>query len=46
MLTQWNNPALYGVRQEMDRLFQRLESGWPEDPPIWKPDKEGGTHHA
>jgi HSP20 family protein len=31
MLTQWNNPALNGLRQEMDRLFQRFEYDWPED---------------
>lgn len=35
MLTQWNNPALNGLRQEMDRLFQRFEFGWPEDAPAF-----------
>lgn len=31
MLTQWNNVALNGLRQEMDRLFQRFEYDWPGD---------------
>jgi HSP20 family protein len=35
MLTQWNNPALNGLRQEMDRLFQRFEYDWPADALAW-----------
>jgi HSP20 family protein len=35
MLTQWNNVALNGLRQEMDRLFQRFEYDWPEHAPNW-----------
>jgi HSP20 family protein len=35
MLTQWNTAALNGLRQEMDRLFQRFEYDWPADAPAW-----------
>jgi HSP20 family protein len=35
MLTQWNHVALNGLRQEMDRLFQRFEYDWPADAPVW-----------
>lgn len=35
MLTQWNHVALNGLRQEMDRLFQRFEYDWPTDAPVW-----------
>jgi HSP20 family protein len=45
MLTRWNDlglgdldrgfSALNDLRQEMDRLFQRFESEWPGDFPLW-----------
>ena len=35
MLTQWNNLALNGLRQEMDRLLQRFDYDWPADGPAW-----------
>jgi HSP20 family protein len=42
MLTQWNNPALNGLRQEMDRLFQRFEYDRTEDAPGWnRPELAG-----
>jgi len=41
MLTQWNNVALSGLRQEMDRLFQRFEYDWPTDAPAWNRDLDG-----
>lgn len=40
MLTQWNNVALSSLRQELDRLFQRLEYDWPTDAPFWSRDLE------
>jgi HSP20 family protein len=35
MLTQWNHVALIGLRQEMDRRFQRFVYDWPTDAPAW-----------
>jgi HSP20 family protein len=35
MLTQWNTVALNGLRQEMDRLFQRFEYDVPEEAAGW-----------
>lgn len=45
MLTRWNDlglvnfdpgfTALNGLRQEMDRLFQRFEQDWPGDAPTF-----------
>ena len=36
MLTQWNTAALNGLRQELDRLFQRFEYDWPGEFPAWQ----------
>lgn len=41
MLTQWNNVPLNGLRQEMDRLFQRFEYDWPTDSPVWNRELDG-----
>lgn len=46
MLTQWNNPALNGLRQEMDRLFQRFDYGWPEGPATWNRAELAGPEFA
>jgi HSP20 family protein len=42
MLTQWNNAALTGLRQEMDRLFQRFEYDWPGEVPQFTPPELSG----
>jgi HSP20 family protein len=41
MLTQWNNVPLNGLRQEMDRLFQRFEYDWPADSSAWNRELDG-----
>lgn len=46
MLTQWNHPALNGLRQEMDRLFQRFEYDLPWDAPAWNRVEAEGPHFA
>jgi HSP20 family protein len=46
MLTQWNNAALNGLRQEMDRLFQRFEYDWPADAPTWNRGEIGGPQFS
>jgi HSP20 family protein len=41
MLTQWN-ASLNGLRQEMDRLFQRFEYDWPGDVLQWNRGEADG----
>ena len=46
MVTQWNNPALSGLRSEMERLFQRFDDDWSGDITGWNRAELGGPQFS